>query len=135
MAAPTVMTPEVLAKLEIAYSNNATDIQACFLAGIAPATLYNYQKEHPEFTERKKALKSNLGLIAKGVIADAIRSGDVAKSAWYLERVEKAEFGQHAAPDVDINLKLPDISIKIIDPQLPQPAENELIVDKQVDGA
>ena len=47
---PTIMTPQVLQKLELAFSYGCTDDEACFFADIAPATLYNYQKEYPEFT-------------------------------------------------------------------------------------
>lgn len=92
MGRHSVVTPEILNKLEQAYSNNATDVQACFYAGISKSTLYNYQNEHPEFVERKEALKANLGLIAKNTVGKAIKDGDAKSATWYLERTEKNEF-------------------------------------------
>ena len=62
---PTVMTELVLKQLDAAFSNDATDVEACFIANISPATLYNYQKEHPEYLERKEALKSQSKYQAK----------------------------------------------------------------------
>lgn len=54
---PTVMTPEILAKLEEAYALGCSDLEACFFADIGKSTLYNYQTAHPEFVERKEELK------------------------------------------------------------------------------
>lgn len=90
---PTVMTDEVIRKLEDAFSNGATDIQACFYADISKTAFYNYQQEHPEFLERKEGLKAQLGLIAKNVLGKAIRGGDANKASWYLERKESDEYG------------------------------------------
>ena len=36
---PTIMTPQVLQKLELAFSYGCTDDEACFFADIAPTTL------------------------------------------------------------------------------------------------
>jgi len=83
---PTVMTPETIAKLEAAFLNGASDTQACFVAGIAPATLYNYGTEYPEFLERKEALKEQVKYRAKMNITNAINDGDKQLSQWLLER-------------------------------------------------
>src|SRR5918998_4282646 len=56
---PTVITPEILAKLEYVFSLGGTDKEACFFADIGLETLYRYQRNHPEFGERKELLKSN----------------------------------------------------------------------------
>lgn len=48
---PTVMTAEVIRKLHEAFCVGATDIEACSFAEIAPQTLYNFQKENPDFLE------------------------------------------------------------------------------------
>lgn len=89
---PTKMTEMVVKKLEEAFAVGATDIQACFYAGITPQTLYNYQEARPEFLERKNALKQELGLIAKNKLAARINQGDVADAKWYLERRERDSF-------------------------------------------
>ena len=89
---PTVMTDEALAKLEDAFAYGATDRQACFYAGIDPATLYRYQNEHPEFCERKEALKEQPVMAARKAVVDALRT-DPALAFKYLERKQKDEFG------------------------------------------
>lgn len=89
---PTVMTPETLTKLAIAFARGASDVEACFFAGIGKTTLYNYQNAHPEYVEHKEALKDSLIFKARGVIEDAITDGDKDMAKWYLERKKKAEF-------------------------------------------
>lgn len=86
---PTVMTEATLQKLEDAYTNDATDEQACFLANIGTSTLYKYQEEHPEFVERKHALKNNIKYRAKMNIKKAIEENDKDITKWYLERKDK----------------------------------------------
>ncbi len=53
---PTVVTKHVLRKLEEAFSWGCTDREAFFHANIASATFYAYQKDNPEFKERKEEL-------------------------------------------------------------------------------
>ena len=49
---PTVMTKEVLSKLEMLFAHGLTDREACLIADINPATLYNYCNENPEFSDK-----------------------------------------------------------------------------------
>ncbi len=86
---PTVMTPEVVANLEIAFSNGATDEQACFIAGISKNSLYDYIKENPEFGNRKESLKDMIKYRAKKVVKDEIDKGNINQANWYLERKDK----------------------------------------------
>jgi hypothetical protein len=84
---PTVMTESVIAKLEDAFSNGATDLQACFLANISKDSLYRYIQEHPSFSDRKQGLKDMIAYQAKVKIKDAIRTETIPFTAkWYLER-------------------------------------------------
>ena len=71
---PTKMTEAVIGKLEEAFSMGATDLEACFHADISGDVLYDYQKKHPEFTERKKALKEKLVLKARKNVQDALEA-------------------------------------------------------------
>lgn len=89
---PTVMTPDVLQKLEYAFSLGCSDRKACLYAGIAESTLYNYQQDNPAFLERKAALKEQQVLKARTVIDNALSTGDVATARWLLERKCKEEF-------------------------------------------
>lgn len=74
----------ILAKLEDAFANDFTDEQACFYAGIHPATLYRYQQRNKNFCERKMALKARPLMLAKETV---IKSLSDPNYAWrYLER-------------------------------------------------
>ena len=97
---PTVMTPENIAKLEQAFSLGATDVEACFYAGIGKTTLYEYQEKHPEFAERKAAFKEKLDLKARQVVASAMEDGDKQTAQWYLERKKKDEFSIKTVNDI-----------------------------------
>ena len=88
---PTVMTKEVIAKLEDAFSNGATDLQACFLANISKDSLYRYIQEHPEFSDRKEALKDMIAYQAKLKIKHDLETELGSKTAqWYLERKDNS---------------------------------------------
>lgn len=98
---PTVFDENTLQKLEIAFSNDATDEQACFLANIATSSLYNYQKEHPEFLERKKALKQMVTYQAKANLKELIFSQEkelekerIEASKWILPKKEKQDYSE-----------------------------------------
>ena len=89
---PTVMTPEIISKLEDAFALGCSDSEACFYAGIGQSTLYSYQEDHPEFVERKEQLKEKPILKARQTIVKGLDDPDNAK--WYLERKRKSEFSQ-----------------------------------------
>jgi len=93
---PTIMDEITLQKLEGAFANDATDEQACFIAKISKQTLYNYQKEHPEFIDRKQALKSMVTYQAKYNLKELIYSQEkelekerIEASKWILPKREK----------------------------------------------
>lgn len=90
---PTVMTDEVLRKLEEAFALGCTDLEACIYADISKTALYDYQQEHPEFTERKELLKENPILLARKSVVEALAE-DPDLSLRFLERKKKDEFAQ-----------------------------------------
>lgn len=96
---PKAITADVLQKLEHAFSLGCSDTKACLYAGIAPATLYNYQNENPDFIERKAALKEQQVLKARSVVDNALNIGDVATARWLLERKCKEEFSSRTEID------------------------------------
>lgn len=82
---------QIVAKLEYAWSLGCTDLEACLLADISKDTLYRYQREHPDFCERKERLKENMVLKARESVAKHLdESGELAIK--YLERKKKDEF-------------------------------------------
>lgn len=89
---PTVMTEEVVAKLETAFSWGCTDSEACVWAGISQDALYDYQRKNPAFTKRKELLKETPTLKARQVINLAIGQKDKQAAQWWLERKRKEEF-------------------------------------------
>jgi Na+-translocating ferredoxin:NAD+ oxidoreductase RnfC subunit len=91
MARPTSFTKETLQKLEEAFAMDCTDEEACFYANIAPASLYNYQKQNKGFLERKQALKQNPVLKARMEVIKGMK-GNPALALKYLERKRSQEF-------------------------------------------
>lgn len=89
---PLKIDKDVLAKLEAAFSLGCKDLEACLHADIHPATLYKYQIEHPEFTERKAMLKDKMIFKSRVVVNNALNDKDVTTAKWYLERQRKDEF-------------------------------------------
>lgn len=98
----TVMTPEVIAKLEEAFGWGCSDVEACLWAEIAPATLYQYQEKNPKFAERKADLKETPVLLARKTVVNAIKKGDRTTAMQYLERKKKDEFSTKTENDVRV---------------------------------
>lgn len=88
---PTVMTPEVVSKLEHAFSMGCTDIEACFYADISKQTLYDYQAKYPAFVDRKEALKANPIMKARMSVFNKLEE-DADLSLKFLERKCRDEF-------------------------------------------
>ena len=99
--------PEIVSKLEIAYSMGCTDTEACLFAGISTATLHYYIKNiDPSFSERKENLKLNPILNAKTTVTDKLKS-DVNTAKWYLERKTK----EFKPPDKNTNIQLNQLNL------------------------
>lgn len=111
---PRKITNTVLRKLEEGFLKGLSDRECCIYADIAPSTLYDYCKEHPDFSERKEVLKENVAARAKINIADQIENGDVSLSAWYLERKCRDEFSlkQEVQMNAKVNNPFAELSIE-----------------------
>ena len=111
---PTVMTSDVVNKLEQAFSIGCSDLEACLHAGISKQTLYDYQAKYPEFADRKAMLKERLVLKARTVIAKALDKEDENTAKWYLERKRKDEFSAKVENEVTggFNIMVPDEKTK-----------------------
>lgn len=90
---PTVVTEEVLRKLEDAFAIGCTDLEACVYANISKTTLYKYQSENPDFAERKEELKEKPILKARMTVVSSLSKPDYAFK--FLERKRKKEFGNN----------------------------------------
>jgi len=80
-----------LQKLNEAFAFGCTDEEACYYAQIGKSTLYNYQKEHPEFLEQKEALKQRPILLARQEVINGLK-GNPELALKFLERKKKDEF-------------------------------------------
>jgi len=86
------MTPDTLAKLEMAFSMDCSILEACLVAGIARDTYYDYLKVNPAFADRAKLLRVKPLLKARTTIVQSL--DDVKAAQWYAERKAKGEFAQ-----------------------------------------
>lgn len=100
MARPTVMTQEVIDKLEYAFALGCSDNEACLHADISPATLYNHQEKHPEFLERKTLLKDRPLFLAREAVLKGFRH-DPNLGLKYLERKLRNEFSLKVEQDLN----------------------------------
>ena len=96
---PTVMTTEVIGKLEQVFSLDGSIKEACFFAGINPDTYYTWIKDKPEYSERFEALREKPILLARQTIVGNLKNP--AGAQWYLEKKRKAEFGTALPPGDD----------------------------------
>ena len=111
---PTVITPEVLRKLEYGFMRGMTDVEACLYAEISKTALYEYCGKNPAFAERKEELKKHPSVQAKLNVTEAIENGDVDLSKWYLERRNKDEFSQKQQIEADVSNEI-TINIELVD--------------------
>lgn len=102
---PSVMTKEMIGKLEMLFAKGLSDREACLIANINPSTLYDYCNEHPDFSERKELLKEQIKTTAKLNVAEAIEKKDIDMSKWYLERKARDEFSTKQEISGDIAIK------------------------------
>lgn len=127
---PTKFDESTLQKLNEAFAIGASDKEACFYADVSPAALYNYQEKHPEFVERKEALKERPVLLARQTVLKSMES-DPATARWYLERKSRQEFATRTEVEQsgELNLKLKDLEDNQLDARL------EAIIEKRQNRA
>lgn len=105
---PTVMTQELINKLEEGFSMGYTDREACFYAGITPPTLYKFQEKNPDFVNRKEDLKNSPVLMAKKTIVSNLNTVNTA--SWYLEKKDPA-FKNVTKTEVEAKVQIQDVSV------------------------
>lgn len=109
---PSVFNNEVILALERAFLHGYTDEEACYLAGIEPRNLYNFQKRYPVVKEWKKKLKSKLNQKVRTNIANLIDKEDKDVTKWYADR-KLPDF----KPKQDIESEIPQtLIVNVIKP-------------------
>jgi hypothetical protein len=97
---PSVMTDEVIRKLEEAFLFGCSDLEACCFADISKSSLYDYCVANPEFSERKETLKNKPTMKAKRIIDKALDDSDLATAHKVIDRKEGAKIKQEiSGPD------------------------------------
>ena len=105
MGRPTVITEEVVRKLEQAFADGFNVVEACFNTGISRDTYYRHLDANTEFSYRMNSAQSNLTSKAKSNIAKAINNGDVGTSRWYISREDrKDEYNSTAEPPKPVRM-------------------------------
>ena len=87
------MSKEKLQNLIAAFSIGCTIPEACLHAGITVKQYKYFVQLYPDFKEARKGYRSTPVLLARKVIVNAIRKGDVKVSMWYLSKTRPEEFG------------------------------------------
>lgn len=89
---PTVMTPEVVSKLEGAFAQGFNITDACILADITREAYYKYCERKPGFADKVEALRRRPFLSSVLGINKLIKAEDPTTLRWYAERKGKDEF-------------------------------------------
>ena len=91
---PTVVTPEVILKLEMAFVAGCTDLEACCFADISKTSLYEYCQKNDAFAERKETLKNQPLMKARFIIGDALDDKDLNTANKVIDRKEGQKIKQ-----------------------------------------
>ncbi|MBM3256580.1 MAG: hypothetical protein FJZ04_03905 [Candidatus Moranbacteria bacterium] len=91
---PTVITEEVVRKLESVFKLGVKDNIACNYAGIPERTYYENLQRNEDFRSKMRAAQ-NYARIAAGnvVMDDIVHNKDVQTAKWWLEKKHPDEFG------------------------------------------
>lgn len=99
---PRVVTPDVLSKLEEAFSWGSSDERACSYANISVATLYRYEAENTDFREWKQALKLRPDIKAQKALA--ANAETFAGAQWWANHRMRDEFATTQKIELDGDL-------------------------------
>ena len=92
MSRPTVVTEEVIQKLEKLFRDGSHIYEACGEVKIDPSTYYKRLKEDPDFSNRMDVAQEYTTEIARAVLSRSIKRGDRDSAKWWLERRAKERF-------------------------------------------
>src|SRR3990167_4693597 len=85
------MKPDIIKKLEQAFSFDCSIDEACLYAGITPPTLYNWKKKNPKLFERFEVLRNHPVLAARERVVKGVKES-YGNAMDYLSRKKKGEF-------------------------------------------
>lgn len=111
---PSILTEEVVAKLDAALRNGMSDTTACEYANIDRATYYRHLNADMGFATKIADAKNFIKLLAGKRLVSILKDGsdkDAGPTArWFLERKEPQEYGRTRLIDngPDFEIILPD---------------------------
>lgn len=88
---PTVMTPEVIGKIEQVAALDGSVEEMALYAGVNYTTIYDYLKTHEAFAKRIAMLRETPVLKARQTIVRAL--GEPGHAFKYMEKKRRKEFG------------------------------------------
>ena len=118
-----VMTPEVIQKLEVAFSMGANQKEACLHANIRESTYSTWKARKPELANDLERLRSKPVLLARFSLIKGIES-DPRLALQYLERVNRDEFSLRSE-NVNTNVTLEQVLSHFQDPDNLNEEEDE----------
>ncbi len=83
---PKKLGEEIIQKLEEAFAFGASDMEACFYAGISLRELHDHIQNHPDFGDRRELLKQRPTLLARQTLMKALKE-DPKVALEYLDRI------------------------------------------------
>lgn len=104
---PTIISEEVVKKIEEASAIDATIHELCLYANISVQTYYNWLDANPEYVERLKLLRNSPFLKARRSIVQSLE--DPNNAFRYMEKKLPAEFSdrkvvQHEGIEGEVNI-------------------------------
>lgn len=99
---PTVMTDDLVNKMEYGFMMGLNVTECCNYANISRQTFYKWLEKNPDFSDRMEELRSNPSTTAKLNVVEAIKNGDTDLSKWWLERKNKDEFSLKQEVSADV---------------------------------
>ncbi len=84
------MRPEILQKLEVAFSIDCNIVEACLYAGISQRTYYYWMERNPDLLQRFESLRNRPMLKARQTIMDSL--GDPKYASQYAAAKRPDEY-------------------------------------------
>ena len=92
---PTVITTKVVSLLVMSFQNGLTVREACWQSGISHEAYYNRLRSDEQFADTMAKAQSTVSVNAKGLIAKAIKKGDLGVAKWWLERKSRKVWSRY----------------------------------------
>lgn len=99
---PTVITSEVVRKLETAFKEGLSVSEACIVSGISRDTFYIHLKHNEDFSDKMTRSQAYITIKAKKAVICAINQGNLHAAKWWLEHKASEEFGRVPIKQVEV---------------------------------